>query len=141
MVDGKEYYYRVRAVNKAGPGDPCDHGKSYKIQAKPCAPAFTAGGIQDQRLRVGETIKYEVGIVGEPLPAVSWEVNGKPLKAGGRVKMSTEKGKTVLKIEDAQRSDSGKFTIKLKNKSGECQSSATVTVVGRPEPPKGPLEV
>ena len=35
VVDGKEYYYRVRAVNKAGPGDPCDHGKSFKIQAKP----------------------------------------------------------------------------------------------------------
>lgn len=87
----------MRAVNKAGPGDPCDHGKSYKIQAKPglnfffkfskistnlAAPAFTSGGIQDQRLRVGETIKYEVGIAGEPLPAVSWEVDGKPLKVG-----------------------------------------------------------
>lgn len=57
------------------------------------------------------------------------------------MKMTTEKGKTVLKIEDAQRSDSGRFCIKLKNKSGECQSEATVTVVGRPDPPRGPLEV
>lgn len=35
VVEGKEYYYRVRAVNKAGPGDPCDHGNSVKIKAKP----------------------------------------------------------------------------------------------------------
>jgi len=35
VVEGKEYYYRVRAVNKAGPGDPCDHGKPFKIAAKP----------------------------------------------------------------------------------------------------------
>lgn len=35
VVEGKEYYYRVRAVNKAGPGDPCDHGRPYKIMAKP----------------------------------------------------------------------------------------------------------
>lgn len=35
VVEGKEYYYRVRAVNRAGPGDPCDHGKSVKIKAKP----------------------------------------------------------------------------------------------------------
>lgn len=55
--------------------------------------------------------------------------------------MTTERGKTVLKIEDAQRGDSGKFCIKLKNKSGECESAANVTVVGRPDPPKGPLEV
>lgn len=55
--------------------------------------------------------------------------------------MSTEKGKTVLKIEDAQRGDSGKFTIKLKNKSGDCSSTARVTVVGRPDAPQGPLAV
>lgn len=45
--------------------------------------------------------------------------------------MNTEKGKTILKIENAVRGDSGKFTIQLKNKSGECESSANVTVVGR----------
>ena len=112
-----------------------------KIIFNSASPEFTSGGIQDQRLHVGETIKYEVGISGAPLPEVNWTVNGKPLKAGGRVKISTEKGKTVLKIEDAQRSDSGKFCIKLKNKSGEAQSEANVTVVGRPDPPQGPLEV
>ena len=37
VVEGKEYYYRVRAVNKAGPGDPCDHGRSVKAKAKPGA--------------------------------------------------------------------------------------------------------
>lgn len=35
VVEDKEYYYRVKAVNKAGIGDPCDHGKAHKISAKP----------------------------------------------------------------------------------------------------------
>lgn len=89
------------------------------------------------RLKVGETIKYEVPITGEPLPSVIWVVNGKSLKAQGRVKMTTERGKTVLKIQNAERNDSGQFTITLKNKMGTVDSSATVTVVGKPDPPKG----
>uniref|UniRef100_A0A1I7XRB2 non-specific serine/threonine protein kinase n=1 Tax=Heterorhabditis bacteriophora TaxID=37862 RepID=A0A1I7XRB2_HETBA len=141
VVEDKEYYYRVKAVNKAGPGDPCDHGKSVKIKAKKASPAFTSGGIKDLRLKVGDTIKYEVPISGEPLPEVSWTVDEKPLKAVGRVKMSTERGKHILKIENAVRTDSGQFTITLKNTSGTVDSTAKVTVVGRPTPPKGPLEV
>jgi titin len=98
VVEGQEYYYRVKAVNKAGPGDPCDHGRAFKIKAKPAPPTFTQGGIKDLRLKVGETIKYELAISGEPTPTVSWTVDDKPLKAGGRVKISTEKGKTLLKV-------------------------------------------
>ncbi|GMT25440.1 hypothetical protein PFISCL1PPCAC_16735 [Pristionchus fissidentatus] len=140
VVEGKEYYYRVRAVNKAGAGDPCDHGKPIKIKAKPMAPSFPGGGIKDLRIKVGETIKYEVPITGEPLPEVTWEVDGKPLK-GSRVKTSTERGKHIFKIENAERGDSGQYTIKLKNPSGSAESTAKVTVVGRPAPPKGPLAV
>uniref|UniRef100_A0A0N5A493 non-specific serine/threonine protein kinase n=1 Tax=Parastrongyloides trichosuri TaxID=131310 RepID=A0A0N5A493_PARTI len=140
VVEGKEYYYRVRAVNKAGQGDPCDHGRAFKIKAKPAPPSFTDGGLKDLYLKVGETIKYEVKIAGEPLPEVSWTVNGKPLKVQGRVKLSTERGRTILKIENALRSDTGPYTIKLKNASGECSATGNVTVVGKPTPPKGPLK-
>lgn len=97
VVEDKEYYYRVKAVNKAGPGDPCDHGRAFKVKAKPEPPAFTAGGIKDLRLKVGETIKYEIPFTGEPTPTVSWTVNGKPLK-GTRVKITTERKKTILKV-------------------------------------------
>ncbi|KJH43663.1 fibronectin type III domain protein [Dictyocaulus viviparus] len=141
VVEGKEYYYRIRAVNKAGPGDPCDHGKSVKVKAKPVAPEFPEGGIHDLRVKVGETIKYDVAIAGAPVPEISWVVNGKPLKPKGRVKMSTERGNTKLKIENAERGDSGQFTLILKNPSGTVDSTAKVIVVGKPSPPLGPLDI
>lgn len=42
VVEDKEYFYRVRAVNKAGAGDPCDHGRPVKIKAKPGACIVSA---------------------------------------------------------------------------------------------------
>lgn len=39
------------------------------------------------------------------------------------------------------RADSGPYTITLKNASGQCEGTAKVTVVGKPTPPKGPLEI
>ncbi|MCP9266046.1 Twitchin [Dirofilaria immitis] len=141
VVENNEYYYRVRAVNKAGPGDPCDHGRAFKIIAKPELPAFPNGGIYDLVLKVGETIKYDLIIAGEPVPEASWTVNDKAIKHGGRCKMITERGKHLLKIENAERADSGKYTLILKNDSGKCDSTATVTVIGPPDQPKGPLVI
>ncbi|KAL3123332.1 hypothetical protein niasHT_006030 [Heterodera trifolii] len=154
LPEKEQFEFRVRAVNKAGEGEPSNLVFTTDQPGRPvfdmsnlkdttAPPAFTAGGIQDQQLRVGQTINYEVAISGKPLPAVTWEVNGKPLieNSDGRVKMDTKKGQTVLEIEDAKRSDSGKFTIKLNNKSGECASTANVKVVGPPEQPKGSLDV
>ncbi|KAK6110371.1 Fibronectin type III domain family protein [Brugia pahangi] len=141
VIEGNEYYYRVYAVNQAGSGDPCDHGRAFKILAKPELPAFPNGGIYDLILKVGETIKYDLIIVGEPIPEAFWTVNDKVIKHGGRCKIITERGKHLLKIEDAARADSGKYTLTLKNESGKCDSTATVTVVGPPDQPKGPLVI
>lgn len=46
-----------------------------------------------------------------------------------------------LQIENAVRRDSGKYNLILKNDSGKCDSWATVTVVGCPDQPEGPLVI
>uniref|UniRef100_A0AC35TXM9 Ig-like domain-containing protein n=1 Tax=Rhabditophanes sp. KR3021 TaxID=114890 RepID=A0AC35TXM9_9BILA len=140
VKEGKEYYYRVKAVNQAGPGDPCDHGKAFKITAKPSPPSFTDGGLKDLTLKVGETIKYDIRLGGQPTPEVDWMALGKALKAHGRVKIVTERGKTTLTIEGALRSDSGSYQITIKNPSGSTNSTGNVTVIGKSTPPKGPLK-
>jgi hypothetical protein len=113
----------------------------------PAAPWLDPNAMRDLKLRTGETIKYDLPCSGEPLPEAKWFVNDKELKQVQRVRVSTGKDgassgtRTVLKIENAIRSDSGIYEIVLKNASGEARCSAQVTVVSRPSPPKGPLEV
>lgn len=88
--------------------------------------------MKDIKVRVGETIKFEVKIGGEPPPEVTWFHKDKALKSDGkRVKLNTEKTKATIKIENAERADTGKMTLHLKNTSGEESASANVLVVGK----------
>jgi len=52
-----------------------------------------------------------------------------------------EDKRTTLRVEDAQRSDCGRYMISLFNPAGEESATAMVVVVGKPTPPSGPLEV
>lgn len=56
--------------------------------------------------------------------------------------MNSKRGEfTQLVIHPTVRADGGKYTLKLKNDRGEFASSATLTVLDRPTPPQGPLDV
>lgn len=50
-------------------------------------------------------------------------------------------GHTLLYIPSAKRSDGGKYTLHVKNSTGEQSGAAELTVLDRPNPPQGPLEV
>lgn len=52
----------------------------------------------DQKLHVGDLLKYDLPISGEPTPEVLWFFNDKPLKVVQRVKITTEKTRTILKV-------------------------------------------
>ncbi len=100
--------------------------------------------MKNLRLRTGETIKYEIPISGEPPPEALWFFNGKLITksaVGGRIKVITEKKRAVLKIENVERSDSGRYKLEVKNSSGEASADAEVVVLSKPVAPRGPLVV
>lgn len=46
------------------------------------APTMDATALKDLKVKVGETIKFEVPISGEPTPEAIWTANDKRLKDG-----------------------------------------------------------
>uniref|UniRef100_A0A915JLD4 Uncharacterized protein n=1 Tax=Romanomermis culicivorax TaxID=13658 RepID=A0A915JLD4_ROMCU len=86
-------------------------------------PSLDKNALKNLRVHVGEKIKYDnIKTGGEPEPDVFWFVNDKP-------------------IDNAERSDCGRYTITLRNSSGEDSATAMVVVVGRPSAPGAPLTV
>jgi hypothetical protein len=92
-------------------------------------------------LRVGESIKFNVKIDGEPPPDVQWLFNGAPLRGDAGLNIENEDYLTRFTIAKALRKQSGKYTITATNSSGSDTVTMELKVKGKPSKPMGPLAV
>ncbi|KAI3379405.1 hypothetical protein SNEBB_010472 [Seison nebaliae] len=141
--EGKEYDYRVIAINEAGESPPSKG--SGLIPAKPEheKPFFIDPGLFGKELRVkaGEPIDIELPIDGSPIPEVEWFKDGEPIKVGDRASLSSDEEKAKLHVPRASKDDMGKYKCILKNSSGEAEIEIPVVVLDKPGKCEGPLEV
>ena len=143
LKEGGQYEFRVRAVNKAGPGNPSAPTKPVTAKARYVKPSIMIDDLGSIVVKAGSVIKFDVRINGEPFPEVTWLQLGKPLKENKRatIDVSEQNKKTSISIKTAERSDTGKYTLIVKNSSGELSAEGEVVVLGCPARPQGPLEV
>nr|CAD7424747.1 unnamed protein product [Timema monikensis] len=141
LTEGEEYEFRVIAVNKGGPGEPSEASKSVVAKPRFQAPTFDKTLLQDLIVRAGQKINYTIPIEASPRPNAKWTVNGSPIEPGVRADIQTFNNQTVFEILFSVRSDTGRYTLTLENKFGQCSASANVTVLDRPSRPGGPLIV
>ncbi|CAL1540886.1 unnamed protein product, partial [Lymnaea stagnalis] len=142
VQEGKEYEYRVYAINEAGPSEPS--ATSAPVIAKPLKEAPKVNldnlfGAKEIRVRAGEPININLGICGAPEPTVEWQKNGKPL--GNRAQLANDEKEAKLHVPKAERGDTGKYTIKVANKHGEDTAEVSVIVLDKPGEPDGPLDI
>ncbi|XP_055900297.1 twitchin-like isoform X6 [Biomphalaria glabrata] len=142
VQEGKEYEYRVYAVNEAGPSEPS--ATSAPVVAKPLKEVPKVNldnlfGAKEIRVRAGEPININLGICGAPEPTVEWLKGGKPL--GNRAQLANDEKEAKLHIPKAERGDTGKYSIKVANKHGDDTAEISVVVLDKPGEPEGPLEI
>ncbi|VEN40590.1 unnamed protein product [Callosobruchus maculatus] len=110
-------------------------------------------GLKDQSIIKRNTVVFKAVVIGDPVPEVAWCKDGKEF-----TNAEYEKNKMILESEDREIEDGlnectfkltipktdiateGKYTLKAKNKWGEAESSARLTIVMRPEI-EGPRDV
>ncbi|XP_023017381.2 obscurin isoform X4 [Leptinotarsa decemlineata] len=103
-------------------------------------------GLKDQTIVKKNSVTFKAVVVGDPVPEVTWCRDGNEISND-----EFEQSKMILETEDHEIEDglnecsysltiprcdpsnSGKYTIKAKNKWGQCDSSAKLTIVMRPE--------
>ena len=132
LKEGTQYEFRIRAVNKAGPGEPSDATKPIIAKCRFVKPYIVGDGLTNLIVKKGQIIKYDIKYAGEPEPEVHWFLGEKELvqDTAERITIDKYERNTVLTVRKTTRPDSGKYKLVLSNSSGTCESVGDVVVLG-----------
>lgn len=77
---------------------------------------------------MGQLLRIEADVQGEPPPLVTWKLKDAVLKSMDRLKIENEDYHTTFIISKLQRSDTGIYTVVAKNDSGTDQVDVEILV-------------
>jgi len=144
LVEGCEYQFRIRAVNKGGPSKPSPPSVPMIAKTRFLPPHIIGDGIKDLTVKKGRPIRYDLWFGGEPAPSVEWIRDGRTLGTDENMSIElyskntiyTERN-TVLNIPKSDRDrDTGRYTIRLTCEAGTFEASANVNVLDVPLKPR-----
>ncbi|CAF1142161.1 unnamed protein product [Rotaria sordida] len=139
LSEGKEYEFRVVAVNKAGPSEPSEPSRAVIAKPRFLKPRINKVALKSITVKQGQTITLEAPYAAEPLPTMTWQRGSTELTPDDRTQLTQTDKLAKLVITKALRSDSGEYFLRLENSSGAETAQCEVIVLGPPTIPRGPL--
>uniref|UniRef100_A0A8C8FST0 Immunoglobulin like and fibronectin type III domain containing 1, tandem duplicate 2 n=1 Tax=Oncorhynchus tshawytscha TaxID=74940 RepID=A0A8C8FST0_ONCTS len=139
VVAGNEYEFRVYAINVSGLSEPSSPSEFIFAKDPKMRPCFTDNKMKSfMVVRAGNSVRILLNFEASPWPEVTWLKDDVPLLK--RVNISNSESSSQLLITSSERSDSGIYTIVVKNLVGQESFSVEVRVTDDPKPP-GPVEL
>ncbi|XP_068609779.1 immunoglobulin-like and fibronectin type III domain-containing protein 1 [Brachionichthys hirsutus] len=133
------YWVRVIATNDGGASSPEELANYVHAMPSPVRPKFTDKKMKSfVVVRAGISVRITVNFEASPRPDITWLKDNVPVAK--RVTISNSDGSSQLLIPSSERSDSGIYSIFVKNLAGQETFSTEVRVTDDPKPP-GPVEL
>ncbi|XP_043932480.1 immunoglobulin-like and fibronectin type III domain-containing protein 1 isoform X2 [Protopterus annectens] len=132
------YFLRVLAINEGGQGQPKELDTYVLAMPPPVRPQFQADANLKRFITVqaGNIIRVRIPFEGSPTPEVLWLKDGLPVSQ--RATTTTVDRFSQMLIPISQRSDSGLYSITLKNNFGQETFCFEIQVTDIPRAP-GPV--
>ncbi|XP_035520991.1 titin-like [Morone saxatilis] len=134
LARGKEYFFRVSAVNEKGKSEPKALLAPVTINDTSAEPIINLLS-NTFSVKAGNDLKIDVPFKGVPQPTVAWKKEGNLLKETSRVNVYTSDTSSQIIIKDATRIDAGMYEVTLANSVGTTSAEIFVNVFERPGPP------
>lgn len=93
--------------------------------------------LKDARARVGDHLRLDCVIVGNPEPEVIWYRNSVPLKESPNHHLLFQGDRCSLLIDHADLADNGNYSVSALNNCGEASSKCQVVVFEKPSESQG----
>uniref|UniRef100_A0A8B9JAH4 Immunoglobulin like and fibronectin type III domain containing 1, tandem duplicate 4 n=1 Tax=Astyanax mexicanus TaxID=7994 RepID=A0A8B9JAH4_ASTMX len=137
VSEGSEYEFRVSAINASGAGEPS--GPSLMVCAKnPNMKPHFKDPEDFMVVRAGNSVRILINYEASPPPEITWLKDGAPVSPWINI-INTE-GTSMLVIPNSKHANSGIYTIKAKNSSGQASFDIEVRVTDEPKRP-GPVSL
>lgn len=122
--------YHCVAINKVG--EVKSKPSQVQVGQADFAPRFTKHLDANTIAVIDDSVRFEVEIVGSPpVQEVVWLKDGKPLKSGDKVKITSDgSGKYVLILKDVKLGDSGQIACQARNAVGSAEEVGQLEVHG-----------
>ncbi|XP_067116541.1 immunoglobulin-like and fibronectin type III domain-containing protein 1 [Osmerus mordax] len=133
------YWVRVIATNDGGQGQPQELDNYIIAMPPPVRPRFTDAKMKSfMVVRAGNSARVNINFEASPMPNITWLKDGVPVSK--RVTASNADTTSQMLIPSSERSDTGIYTIVVKNIVGQDTFSVEIRVTDDPKPP-GPVEL
>uniref|UniRef100_A0AAX7U1G9 Titin n=1 Tax=Astatotilapia calliptera TaxID=8154 RepID=A0AAX7U1G9_ASTCA len=134
LIEGLEYRLRIRATNKVGDSEPKELPQTILAKDILVPPEIVVDvSCRDSvTVRAGQIISLITRVKGRPDPEITWTKDARALARDKRTQMNNNYPLCELIINDAVRSDYGKYAIVAKNSSGQAQAAIVVNVLDTP---------
>ncbi|KAG9277014.1 immunoglobulin-like and fibronectin type III domain-containing protein 1 [Astyanax mexicanus] len=128
------YWVRVIATNEGGEGLPQGFDNYIIAMPPPVKPKFTDKKMKSFIVvKSGNTVRVNIRFEASPLPDITWLKDGMPVAKHVTI-TNSEKGSQLL-IPSSQWSDTGIYTIIVKNVVGQESYNVEIRVTDDPKPP------
>ncbi|XP_049335126.1 immunoglobulin-like and fibronectin type III domain-containing protein 1 [Astyanax mexicanus] len=128
------YWVRVIATNEGGEGLPQGFDNYIIAMPPPVKPKFTDKKMKSFIVvKSGNTVRVNIRFEASPLPDITWLKDGTPVAKHVTI-TNSEKGSQLL-IPSSQWSDTGIYTIIVKNVVGQESYNVEIRVTDDPKPP------